>query len=205
MDYENTADNLCRVMNPHHRSPTNPGFHQQLQTSGHHPTSMMYHAQTTTTTSTVASTAAITSNAYSSPMTDGSLQANNHQNLMSPNGYKSSNHYDDESTLSTEHDTSTTESVNYPAQATMNANNNNNNMSHTEYDDSQSVNTSLVQHQSTAHHGYYPHNQHRNWPPTNYIRTRQCDEGENFCSIVSVVRIEFVNDSLLSRFWAMER
>lgn len=37
------------------------------------------------------------------------------------------------------------------------------------------------------------------------IRTRQCFDDENFCSIVSVVRVEFSNDSFKHKFWALER
>jgi len=41
--------------------------------------------------------------------------------------------------------------------------------------------------------------------PNNSIRIRPCMEDENFCSIVSVVRLEFVQDNLYSKFWALER
>lgn len=37
------------------------------------------------------------------------------------------------------------------------------------------------------------------------IRTRYCYSDENFCSVVSVVRIEYINNELQSRFWALER
>lgn len=46
---------------------------------------------------------------------------------------------------------------------------------------------------------------HRAQQATNYIRTRACSAEENFCSVVSIVRIEIVSDNLYSRFWAMER
>lgn len=39
----------------------------------------------------------------------------------------------------------------------------------------------------------------------NGIRTRYCYSDENFCSVVSVVRIEYINNELQSRFWALER
>lgn len=38
-----------------------------------------------------------------------------------------------------------------------------------------------------------------------FIKTRPCVDDENFCSVVSVVRIEYVNDTLTSKFWALER
>lgn len=37
------------------------------------------------------------------------------------------------------------------------------------------------------------------------IRTRSCTVGENFCSVVSVSKIEYVNDRSVSKFWALER
>lgn len=39
----------------------------------------------------------------------------------------------------------------------------------------------------------------------NSIRIRPCLEDENFCSIISVVKLEFVQDNLYSKFWALER
>lgn len=38
-----------------------------------------------------------------------------------------------------------------------------------------------------------------------HVRTRPCLDDENFCSIVSIVKIEFSNDNISSKFWAMER
>lgn len=37
------------------------------------------------------------------------------------------------------------------------------------------------------------------------IRSRACVDDENFCSVVSVFRIEYINDTLTTKFWAMER
>lgn len=39
----------------------------------------------------------------------------------------------------------------------------------------------------------------------NTIRVRPCMDDENFCSIVSIVRLEFVQENLYQKFWALER
>ena len=61
----------------------------------------------------------------------------------------------------------------------------------------------LATNQSQADRRRIPHN--RAIVPGSFIKTRHCQEDENFCSIVSVVRIEFVQDNLYSKFWALER
>lgn len=53
-------------------------------------------------------------------------------------------------------------------------------------------------------HGYFPQNRPL-MSTGGFIRKRACFEDENFCSIVSVVRLEFANDTLITKFWAMER
>lgn len=62
----------------------------------------------------------------------------------------------------------------------------------------------VVAQQQQQQHGFYPH-LHSRLQSANFIRSRPCAETENYCSIVSVVRIEFVNDTLFSKFWALER
>lgn len=57
---------------------------------------------------------------------------------------------------------------------------------------------------SSPAEGYFPLASHRS-ASSQYVRTRACLDDENFCSIVSIVRIEFSNDNISSRFWAMER
>ena len=49
-----------------------------------------------------------------------------------------------------------------------------------------------------------PHNFHSDMP-TNSIKLRPCSESENFCSIISVVRLEFVQEHYYSKFWALDR
>lgn len=204
MDYENPADNLCRVMKHHHRSPS--GLHNQpnLAHTGFHSNPMVnYPTQTTTATSLTSSASNYNTILPSSP-----------EALVSSAQHYPMSQYDDSSSIVQLEAPSTSSSLfqNSPLQ------NYNNNLSHGHNDDTQlvnpSTNSTLNQQQVQAqqqnsllpvHHGPYPQVQHRVPPPGNYIRSRPCLEDENFCSIVSVVRIEFINDNLVSRFWAMER
>lgn len=186
MDYENPADNLCRVMRPHHhRSSSN--MYQQTSSSHHY---HQTHQMTATTTTTIhpyspeTSSLAYTQTPAALPLISGS----------SP--------LDVESSLDSVPSTTTiTPSYNVSDASTH-------------FDDTQYANTTTASYQQqqagsmtpVAHHGQHHHlTQHRLPPPNNFIRTRPCFEDENFCSIVSVVRIEFANDNLFSRFWAMER
>lgn len=204
MDYENPADNLCRVMKHHHRSPS--GLHNQpnMAHTGFLSNPMMnFPTQTTTPTSPTSPT---------SP-TRNTMLPSSPEALVSSAQHSSMSPYDDSSSVQLE--TSST-----PSSLSRNLplHNYNNNLSHEQTDDTQLVNpsTNLTLNQQQVHsqqknsllpvhHGPYPQVQHRVLPPGNYIRSRPCLEDENFCSIVSVVRIEFINDNLVSRFWAMER
>lgn len=60
---------------------------------------------------------------------------------------------------------------------------------------------------SYLHESYtsYNHDIVRNASLMEPIRTRYCHDDEHFCSVVSIVRIEFINDKLNTKFWALER
>lgn len=167
MDYENPEDNLCRVMRPHHNSPSGSQQNShKLVNIGHHTTPMIGYAPTTTTTTTT------TTGLYANPIDD---EEDRHLGSSSPRSPIGDSTSDDGQSMT-----------------------------------NSTGNSTLIQqrhqHQSsifTAHHGNQA--QTRLLPPTGLVRTRPCLEDENFCSIVSIVRKEFVNGNVLSRFWAMER
>lgn len=198
MDYEDPADNLCRVMKNHHRS-TSGLLHQpsNLANVGYHSSPMMnYPTQTQATTTSTSTTIR---------PTDNTMMPSNPESLVSPPLVQQSP-YDDSSSVQL--GVSSTQASLLQTSPLHN----HNNMSHGHYDDTQLVNsntnaTAQQQQNSTlpVHHGPFHQVQHRVQPPGNVIRTRPCLEDEHFCSIVSVVRIEFINDNLVSRFWAMER
>lgn len=197
MDYENPSDNLCRVMKLSHRSLP-PNLHHQQTSSGHH-----YYSPTTTTTTTTATTSTTqaamkTIDDFSSPLEQsgsGGLASSRDGELELATTITPSHNITDSTAAYLDANgqlmsNTTMPGHQYPLQQ----------------DQQQQLQTTSLA-PSTAQHGHhYSHiiPQYRT-PPSNFIRTRQCLDDENFCSIVSVVRLEFTNDNLYPKFWAMER
>lgn len=180
MDYDNPADNLCRIMRPHHQRST-PNLYQQTSSSHHY-----IQSTTTTTTTTTSTTTAATLNS-------DSFNANNPTELDSTH---SSN-----STISTGESSSNT-SIGSGDQHGQYLNTT---LAGKTAAGGQATSTLSPLVSTTSSSLAQQHHHIRQQPSGNYIRTRSCFDDENFCSIVSVVRIEFVNDNLISKFWAMER
>lgn len=184
MDYENPADNPCRFMPKQiHRAP--------LQAAVGLATSMMNYAPTTTTTITPLGTTPSTSNSKTSSLISPNSQTSS-SNLMPSMSNTAPSH-----DLGYYYGDSSSELAPTSAPAFS--------QSH-ESAQSPNYSTTMMTPLRASSLGFNanPYS-HRTPPPGNFIRTRTCLDDENFCSIVSVVRIEFLNDSLVSRFWAMER
>ena len=182
MDYESSTDNICRTLKSHDRSPNYQLNSHPQSNAGHLHFAHMSASPTTQTTTTTTTFTTEPSNQYdqSSLPSAGALVAS------SP-GDRS---YQDTTTTSNYH--------------TKNG----------QYDDTTSVNTTSLARMETSTAATTPvsssYNQRRVVPSrtvmhNNDIRTRQCMEDENFCSIVSVVRIEFVQENFYPKFWALER
>lgn len=155
MDYDNPADNSCRVMRQQNRLPSLPNMHQSHQTSNLD--GSVNPSYPTTINSHLNQNSAQITDSYTSTTTAVS-------SVINKNGYSNQHQASDNVT----------------------------NQAHS--------NQTLVNDQYLASQALGLRNS-----PDGFIRTRPCFEDENFCSIVSVVRIEFANDNLIARFWAMER
>lgn len=183
MDYENPADNLCRYMPKHLQRA--PGAMQPTVGFGSHVPSMMNYPTTSTLAppstmidTTTTSSAALTSSAMSS------LPASSFETGSQDSSYLQDSYNQDDVSATT---------------SSFQSRNLTNMISRS----STLPPPLLVRNNSIVYQsGQYLQ---RNPTPGNFIRTRNCLADENFCSIVSVVRIEVMNDSLVSRFWAMER
>lgn len=198
MDYENPNDNACRYMpKPVHRATSLPA----AVTLGHASSSSMMNYSPSTTTppmSTLSTSSSLTQPQTSSTTSSQASSSNSMPSEVAPTSWQDSAeagyHHNGDSDATSGAGLSSRES----AQSAKNSNNSNNSASMvTPLRDSNALtyNTPSV---------YLPHRIQQP-PPGNLIRTRTCLDDENFCSIVSVVRIEFSNDTLVSRFWAMER
>lgn len=202
MDYENPTDNMCRNMLPQYKAPSLR--QSNLAHTGFHSNPMMIYPSSTPTTTT-----------ETNPTSDyNTLIPSSPEALVSSAQNYPMSQFDDSSSVQLESPTTTQSSLlqNPPHHDY------NNSLSLGHNDDTKlvnsSTNTSHNQQQAQSkqqnsllpvRRGPYPHVQFRPPPPLNYIRSRPCVEDENYCSIVSVVRIEFLSDNIVSRFWALER
>lgn len=192
MDYENPDDNLCRAMKKN----------QQQQTAGYHPHSGMSYSQPADSPYITSTT--VSSSTHEAPTTD-----NKQPNVIKSAGadHSSPGYYDEYATTTSATLLSSADHHNGHPQRQFNRN------SSAAPVQSTSDNSTAIMHPSSHHgptanqhhhYGYFPQGR-APAPPSDIIRTRPCLEGENFCSIVSIVRIEFVNENAKSIFWAMER
>lgn len=180
MDYESSTDNICRTLR------TESGLnHPHSQSTGHFGHFGHHQPSTTTTTSTTTISTTETSDQY-----DQSRLAVTEALVASPGSNEA-----------------------FYTGATSNQPFSKHSTRFNQHNDTANVNTSLINFGSstaptTDNSSLYSQKRiipQRPVMPNYKIETRDCTDDENFCSIVSVVRIEFVQESFYPKFWALER
>lgn len=191
MDYESSTENICRHLGNHIRSSAS---HPQTG-AGHlhypHQTPIM----TTTTTTTTEANEFINNERSQLPHTAALMS--------STSGYDDSMSYSDTTTMTTATSTSLSNFMSNSDHPDDSKYADHPNKAQTPYKNS-AINSNTTQMApQPGDRRRIPQN--RTIFPGGFIKTRQCLNDENFCSIVSVVRIEFVQDNIYSKFWALER